>query len=64
MFRGGAGVSMMYTVPGVEEIPTKILHTFGVEQPESPGMGGGYPSSTNQFAILRGVRRRRALRPR
>jgi N-methylhydantoinase B len=54
MFRGGAGVSMMYTVNGVEEIPTKILHTFGVEQPESPGMFGGYPSCTNQFAILRG----------
>jgi N-methylhydantoinase B len=52
-FRGGAGVSMLYTVHGVDEIPTKILHTFGVEQPESPGMGGGYPSTTNQFAIVR-----------
>ena len=52
-FRGGAGVSMLYTVHGVEEIPTKILHTFGVEQPESPGMGGGYPSTTNRFAIVR-----------
>jgi N-methylhydantoinase B len=52
-FRGGAGISMLYTVHGVDEIPTKILHTFGVEQPESPGMGGGYPSCTNQFAILR-----------
>ncbi len=53
MFRGGAGISMMYTLAGVEEIPTKILHTFGVEQPESPGMFGGHPSCTNQFAILR-----------
>jgi N-methylhydantoinase B len=44
---------MMYTLAGVEEIPTKILHTFGVEQPESPGMFGGHPSCTNQFAILR-----------
>jgi N-methylhydantoinase B len=52
-FRGGAGITMMYTVRGVEQIPTKILHTFGVEQPESPGLGGGYPSCTNQFAILR-----------
>lgn len=52
-FRGGAGVSMMYIVEGVEEIPTKILHTFGIEQPESPGLGGGLPSCTNQFAILR-----------
>ena len=40
-------------VHGVEEIPTKILHTFGVEQPESPGLCGGYPSTTNQFAIVR-----------
>jgi N-methylhydantoinase B len=53
MFRGGAGVSLMYTVHGVEEIPTKILHTFGIEQPESPGLSGGYPSTTNQFAIVR-----------
>jgi len=52
-FRGGAGVSLMYTVHGVEEIATKILHTFGVEQPESPGLCGGYPSTTNQFAIVR-----------
>jgi len=52
-FRGGAGISMVYTVNGVDEIPTKILHTFGVEQPESPGMFGGHPSTTNQFAILR-----------
>jgi len=51
--RGGAGVSMMYVVHGVEQIPTKILHTFGVEQPESPGLCGGYPSTTNQFEILR-----------
>ena len=52
-FRGGAGVSLMYTTHGVEEISTKILHTFGVEQPESPGLSGGYPSTTNQFAIVR-----------
>jgi N-methylhydantoinase B len=44
---------MTYMVHGVEEIPTKILHTFGVEQPESPGLCGGYPSTTNQFAIVR-----------
>lgn len=53
-FRGGAGISMMYIVDGVDEIPTKILHTFGVEQPESPGLSGGYPSTTNQFELLRG----------
>lgn len=52
-FRGGAGISMMYIVHGVEEIPTKILHTFGVEQPESPGLWGGLPSCTNQFVLLR-----------
>lgn len=54
MFRGGAGISMMYVVNGVDEIPTKVLHTFGIEQPESPGMFGGHPSCTNQFAIMRG----------
>jgi N-methylhydantoinase B len=53
MFRGGAGISMMYVPNGVDEIPTKVLHTFGIEQPESPGMFGGHPSCTNQFAILR-----------
>ena len=53
MYRGGAGISMMYVAHGVDEIPTKILHTFGVEQPESPGLCGGYPSTTNQFALLR-----------
>ncbi|MBS1888673.1 MAG: hydantoinase B/oxoprolinase family protein [Actinobacteria bacterium] len=52
-FRGGAGVSMMYTAHGVENIDTKILHTFGVEQPESPGLCGGLPSCTNSFVILR-----------
>jgi N-methylhydantoinase B len=44
---------MLYTVHGVDEIPTKVLHTFGAEQPESPGLCGGYPSTTNQFQILR-----------
>lgn len=53
MFRGGAGISLMYVAHGVDEIPTKVLHTFGVEQPESPGMFGGHPSCTNQFEILR-----------
>jgi N-methylhydantoinase B len=52
-FRGGAGIGMLYTVHGVDEIPTKIMHTFGSEQPESPGLCGGYPSTTNQFQILR-----------
>lgn len=53
-FRGGAGIGMLYTVHGVGEIPTKIMHTFGSEQPESPGLCGGFPSTTNQFQILRG----------
>jgi N-methylhydantoinase B len=52
-FRGGAGVTMMYTAHGTERIPTKILHTFGTEAPESPGLCGGLPSATNQFAIMR-----------
>lgn len=52
-FRGGAGISMMYAVHGVDEIPTKILHTFGVEQPESPGMGAAIrppPTSSQSCA--------------
>ncbi len=53
MFRGGAGISLMYVANGVDEIPTKVLHTYGIEQPESPGMFGGHPSCTNQFEILR-----------
>ncbi|HWQ24647.1 MAG TPA: hydantoinase B/oxoprolinase family protein [Gaiellaceae bacterium] len=61
MYRGGAGISMMYVAHGVDEIPTKILHTFGVEQPESPGLCGGYPSTTNQFALLRGSNVRERL---
>lgn len=52
-FRGGAGVSLMYKIHGIREIETKILHTFGVEQPESPGLSGGYPSTTNQFSMVR-----------
>ncbi|MBV9918151.1 MAG: hydantoinase B/oxoprolinase family protein, partial [Solirubrobacterales bacterium] len=52
-FRGGAGVTMMYTAHGTDRIPTKILHTFGTEAPESPGLCGGLPSATNQFAIMR-----------
>ena len=53
-YRGGAGISMLYTVQADAVIATKVLHTFGVEQPESPGLCGGYPSTTNQFEIVRG----------
>jgi N-methylhydantoinase B len=52
-YRGGAGVTMMYTAHGTDQITTKILHTFGTEAPESPGLCGGLPSATNQFAIMR-----------
>lgn len=52
-FRGGVGASMMYIAHDVDNIPTKIMHTYGVEVPDTIGIGGGYPSSTNLFSIRR-----------
>ena len=52
-FRGGATLSMCYVAHDVEEIPTKIMHAIGTLQPGSAGIGGGYPSCTNQFVIKR-----------
>jgi N-methylhydantoinase B len=52
-FRGGATVSMCYVPHDVELIPTKIMHAIGTLQPGSVGIGGGYPSCTNQFVIKR-----------
>ena len=40
-FRGGATVSMMYVPHDVDEIPTKIMHAIGTEQPGSTGIFGG-----------------------
>jgi N-methylhydantoinase B len=53
-FRGGVGVSTMYTPHLVEEIPTTVLHSHSVMQPEAVGICGGLPAATNEFAILRG----------
>lgn len=52
-FRGGVGISLMYTIHDVDEIPFDIMHAFGVEQPESVGMYGGYPGSTCYYTIKR-----------
>lgn len=52
-FRGGATLSMMYIAHDVETIPTKIMHSTGVEQPEAVGLYGGLPASTTQFMIKR-----------
>ncbi|HZQ07789.1 MAG TPA: hydantoinase B/oxoprolinase family protein [Anaerolineae bacterium] len=52
-FRGGATISMMYIPHDVENIPTKIMHAIGVEQPGSAGIAGGLPSCTNQFVLKR-----------
>jgi N-methylhydantoinase B len=52
-FRGGATISMMYLPHDVENIPTKIMHAIGVEQPGSAGIAGGLPSCTNQFVLKR-----------
>ena len=53
-FRGGVGVSTMYTPHLVEEIHTTVLHSHCVMQPEATGICGGLPSATNEFAIVRG----------
>lgn len=52
-FRGGATISMMYVPHDVDNIPTKIMHAIGVEQPGSAGIAGGMPSCTNQFVLKR-----------
>jgi N-methylhydantoinase B len=52
-FRGGVGLSTVYTVHDVERIPGHVAHTTGCEEPESAGIYGGYPGSTNQFLIVR-----------
>lgn len=52
-FRGGATISMMYVPHDVDQIPTKIMHAIGVEQPGSAGIAGGIPSCTNQFVLKR-----------
>ena len=53
MFRGGATLSMAYVLHDVQELPTKIMHAIGTQQPGAVGVAGGYPSCTNQFVIKR-----------
>jgi N-methylhydantoinase B len=60
-FRGGVGASMMYITHDVDNLPTKIMHTYGVEVPDTVGIGGGYPSSTNLFSIRRNTNIRELL---
>lgn len=52
-FRGGASLTTMYITHDVAEIPHKIIHSLGVEQPDSVGICGGYPGGTNKVAIKR-----------
>lgn len=52
-YRGGVGVSMAYTVRGVDEIPTNVMHTMGYQHADACGIAGGYPATTNQFAVMR-----------
>lgn len=52
-FRGGVALSTMYVAHDVEEIPHKIVHGLGMQQPESVGIDGGYPGSTNQVVFKR-----------
>lgn len=60
-YRGGATVSMSYIAHDVDAIPTKIMHAIGTMQPGSVGIGGGYPSCTNQFVIKRDTNIRELL---
>lgn len=46
-FRGGVGLGSMYIAHDVEEIPHKVVHATGVQQPETVGIAGGYPGSTH-----------------
>jgi N-methylhydantoinase B len=52
-FRGGVAISKAFTPHDVAQIPGHVSHTTGCEEPESVGIGGGYPASTNQFVLLR-----------
>jgi N-methylhydantoinase B len=52
-FRGGVAITKAFTPHDVPEIPGHVSHTTGCEEPESVGLDGGYPASTNQFVILR-----------
>lgn len=52
-YRGGNTLSMTYVIHGVDVLPTKIMHAIGTFQPGSIGVGGAYPSNTNQFTIKR-----------
>lgn len=61
MFRGGATLSMAYVLHDVEELPTKIMHAIGTQQPGAVGVAGGYPSCTNQFVIKRDTNIRQLL---
>lgn len=52
-FRGGAGITMMWTCHDAPEIPILVMHCIGAEVPLSPGISGGYPAVTNRFDIKR-----------
>lgn len=53
-YRGGAGITLMYTPIDTDHIPTNVMHSYGVEQPEAVGLSGGHPCGTNEVALLRG----------
>jgi N-methylhydantoinase B len=52
-FRGGVGIGKAYVPHDVQRIPNHVMHATGAEEPESVGIYGGYPGSTNTFTILR-----------
>ncbi len=52
-FRGGAGLSMLWTPYMVDAIWQKTVHAHGIEQPEAPGISGAFPGSCNPIAMKR-----------
>ncbi len=59
-YRGGAATSFMYVPHGVQSIPNKIVHGYGIN-PEDPGITGGYPAPNYHTRIKRGTDIKAAL---
>ena len=51
-YRGGTTISFMYMPHGIESIPGKIVHGFGIA-PQDVGISGGYPAPNYHTRIKR-----------
>ena len=52
-YRGGATCTALYTMSDLGTNIQKVTSSTGVSHPATSGIYGGFPSSTNQFAIKR-----------